>query len=147
MQFSKKFLFTKPLLIIKYKSIDDMSWKMICCTLFETVKKLYYFPLICSHIHCIYRYKFKCNYIRIHTYITHNCNCTTYKLLVMKLCNCVAAVFLITLEPRVGPPRGLTMGLPAPYFINIFLLCPKTRCWINDYNKRISKAFIVHTID
>ena len=147
MQFSKKFLFTKPLLIIKYKSIDDMSWKMICCTLFETVKKLYYFPLICSNIHCIYRYKFKCNNICIHTYITHNYNCTTYKLLVMKLCNCVAAVFLITLEPRVGPPRGLTMGLPAPYFINIFLLCPKTRCWRNDYNKRISKAFIVHTID
>ena len=130
-----------------------MSWKwyvvlleIICCTLYKTVKNSI-IPLICSHMHCIYRYTFKCNYIRIHTYITHNCNCTTYKLLVMKLCNCVAAVFLITLEPRVGPPRGLTMGLPAPYFINIFLLCPKTRCWINDYNKRISKAFIVHTID
>ena len=143
MQFSKKFLFTKPLLIIKHNSINDMLWKMICCILFETVKNHYYFTFRSD----IYRYEFKYNYINNHTYIIHNCNCTTYKLLVMKLCNCVAAVFLITLEPRVGPPRGLTMGLPAPYFINIFLLCPKTRCWINDYNKKISKAFIVHTID
>ena len=118
---------------------------MICCILFETVKNHYYFTF--RRMHDIYRYEFKCNYINNHTCITHKCNCTTYKLLVMKLCNCVAAVFLITLEPRVGPPRGLTIGLPAPYFINIFLLCPKTRCWINDYNKRISKAFIVHTID
>ena len=118
---------------------------MICCILFGTVKKLYY--LTFRRMHDIYRYEFECNYINNHTYITHNCNRTTYKLLVMKLCNCVAAVFLITLEPRVGPPRGLTIGLPAPYFINIFLLCPKTRCWINDYNKKISKAFVVHTID
>ena len=139
MQFSKKFLFTKPLLIIKYKSINDMLWNMICCILFEIVKKLHFLTFRSG--------EFICNYINNHTYITHNCNCTTYKLLVMKLCNCVAAVFLITLEPRVGPPRGLTMGLPAPYFINIFLLCPKTRCWINNYDKKISKAFIVHTID
>ena len=49
----------------------------------------------------------------------------TYKLREIKCWSCVAGLFLITFAPIPGAPRWLTMGLPAPYFINMFAIRKK----------------------